>query len=177
MRRSAYGAALAAGLLAIAGCAGVRQAFSPGPAGEPSGREGWLIYTVGDLRFEAPAGWQASGDGGHVSLGAPDGRARLEVTRVETSFGSEGECLARADEALRRGEAQLQRVRRHPTKVAGLRGVTQEADQGGWHGWAYAVCEGPVQYRMFFTTLSPATPDAQEAYRTLVQTVRIGGEA
>lgn len=173
MRSRASSAALVvAGLLAVAGCAGIGA-----PAGQPSGREGWLVYTVGDLQFEAPATWRARGNAGNLTLEAPDGNAKLQVTRAETSFGSEGACLAQAEDQLRRGEAQLERVRRHPTQVAGRRAITQEADQAGWHGWAYAVCDGPIQYRMFFTALTPAPPDVLEAYRTLVRSVRIGGVA
>jgi hypothetical protein len=40
-----------------------------------------------------------------------------------------------------------------------------------------AACDGGVQYRVFFTAATPAQAEALEAWRTLVQTARIGGEA
>ena len=53
---------LGAGLLACAGMQPVR--------GTPTARPGWLGYAVGDLRFEAPGSWTASGDGRALTLAA-----------------------------------------------------------------------------------------------------------
>lgn len=166
----AAAAALVAG--ALPGCAALR-----GPEGRPSGRAGWLVYEVGGLRFEAPDGWRSSGGDGRVRLDAPGGDARLDVSRVDERYADERACLAAAREALRRGQGELERVRRHETTLAGRPAVAQEADTAGWHGWAYGLCDGGVQYRIFFTGRSPLAQDAAEAYRILVASVRVGGEA
>ncbi len=170
-------ATLAAAVLALAGCATIRDAFAPAPVGKPSGREGWLVYQLASLRFEAPAAWHASGGARRIALEAPDGRARLEVSYPETPFPDERACLAAADEKLKAQAAQLERARRHATRFAGMAAQTLEADEGGWHVWAYAACDGGVQYRVFFTAATPAAADHLEAQRTLVASARIGGEA
>ncbi|WP_242338060.1 MULTISPECIES: hypothetical protein [Anaeromyxobacter] len=160
----------------LSGCATVRQALSPAPRGVPSGRDGWLVYSVHALRFEAPAAWGASGGEQHLTLEAPDGSARMEISTPGTSYADEQACLAGAEEFLKRGAA-LERVRRHPTRLAGVSAVTLEGDSGGWHVWAYAACDGGTQYQLFFTARSPAAAEAVEAYRTLVQSAKIGGQA
>jgi len=96
---------------------------------------------------------------------------------VEEPFADGAACLAAAEEALARGAAQLSRVRRHQTKLAGRAAVMQEADDGGWHGWAYAVCQGGVQHRLFFTGRSPIAADLLEAWREVVASARLGGGA
>jgi hypothetical protein len=170
-------AAILGAVLALAGCATLRDALAPAPVGKPSGREGWLVYQLGSLRFEAPAAWRASGGERRIALEAPDGRARLEVSYPGTAFPDERACLAAADEKLRGQAAQLERARRHATRFAGVAAQTLEADEGGWHVWAYAACDGGVQYRVFFTAATPAAADHLEAQRTLVASARIGGEA
>jgi hypothetical protein len=165
-------------LLALAtGCATLRDAFAPAPVGRPSGREGWLVYGLESLRFEAPAGWHPSGGERRMKLESPDGRARLEVSYPEKPFADARACLAEADVKLREQAAKLERARRHATRFAGVAAQTLEADQGGWHVWAYAVCDGGVQYRVFFTAATPAAAEHLEAQRTLVASARIGGEA
>ncbi|HEX9049799.1 MAG TPA: hypothetical protein VF841_04635 [Anaeromyxobacter sp.] len=168
---------LAAALLVLAGCATVRDVLAPAPVGKPSGRDGWLVYQVASLRFEAPATWHASGGERRIALESPDGRARLEVSYPETPFPDERTCLAAADEKLREQAAQLERARRHATRFGGVAAQTLEADERGWHVWAYAACDGGVQYRVFFTAATPAAADPLEAQRTLVATARIGGES
>lgn len=168
-------ALLIAAAVALSGCAGLRQALSPAPRGVPSGRDGWLVYSVRALRFEAPASWGASGGEQHVKLEAPDGAAWFEVSTPGTAYVDEKACLAGADEFLKRGAA-LERVRRHPTRLAGVPAVTLEGDSGGWHVWAYAACDGGTQYQLFFTARSPAPPEAVEAYRALVQSAKVGGQ-
>lgn len=175
MRRAAPAALAAA--LALAGCATLRDAFAPAPAGKPSGREGWLVYELRDLRFEAPAGWRPSGGERRVALDAPDGKARLEITHPEKDFADERSCLAAADEKLAQQAGAFERARRHPTRFAGRPALTLEGDQGGWHVWAFAVCDGGVQYRVFFTAATPAPPEAIEAWRTLLESARVGGQA
>jgi hypothetical protein len=160
VRRAAAVAAVAA-LIACAGPAPVR--------GVPSRRAGWLAYAVGDLRVEAPAPWSASGDARRLSLEAPDGRARLEVTVPETAYPDERACLAAAQARLASGAGSLERARRHPTRLAGRPAEGLEADRGGWHVWALAACDGGVQYRIFFTAATPAPPDVLEVWRTLAQ--------
>jgi hypothetical protein len=169
-------AALALALLALSACAGLRALVSPPPPSTPSDRAGWLVYAVGGLRFEAPAGWVASGDDRKVSLDV-DGAARLDAWTVDARFDDGPACLAAAEEALQRGAERLARVRRHPTSLAGKAAVMQEADAGAWHGWAYAVCDGAVQYRLFFTGRSPISPELLEAWRAVVKSARLGGAA
>jgi hypothetical protein len=166
---------LLAAALSATGCAGMREAISPAPEGVPSGREGWLRYQVGQLRFEAPEAWERSGSERRLRLDRPDGTARLEVSTPEAAFADEAACLADAGALMKRG-AGLQRVRSHPTKFAGLRALSLEGDENGWHVWAWAACDGGVQYQLFLTARTPAPPDAVEAYRALLATARAGGE-
>ena len=176
--RAVARAAVLALALAVAGCASMRGALAPSPVGMPSGRDGWLVYTAGDLRFEAPAAWRSSGDPRHVSLEAPDGSGRLEVREVEERFATNAACLGAAEDTLRRNAEQLQRARLHPTTVAGRRGVVLEADQGSaGHGWAWGICDGTVQYRLFLSGSTPLSKEVLEAYRALLASARIGGEA
>jgi hypothetical protein len=166
-------ASTVAALALLSGCAALRGA--PPPQGTPSGRAGFLVYPVGALRFDAPAAWRPSGNPRHLELESPDGGARLEVSTPEAPFSDEKACLADADNVMRRAES-LERARRHATRFASVPALTVEGDQGGWHVWAWAACDGGVQYQVFFTARSPASPDALEAYRTLVKTARVGGE-
>jgi hypothetical protein len=162
-------AALCAALLA---CAGARPV-----QGRPSGREGWLAYEVQGLRFGAPAGWRADGDDRRVKLEAPDGRARLEVSVPESNLADERACLAAAEERLAQRQGALERARRHPTRLGGRSAQALEGDQGGWHVWAIAACDGGRQYRVFFTAATPASAEALETWRTLMSSARLGGEA
>lgn len=161
--------ALAAVLLACAGAQAVR--------GMPAARPGWLGYAVRDLRFEAPASWSAAGDARSLTLTAADGRARLEVSVPVAAYPDERACLAAAVERIEGGAGTLERARRHPTRLAGRPAQSLEADRGGWHVWALAACDGGVQYRIFLTAATPASPDVLELWRALVQGGRIGGEA
>jgi hypothetical protein len=126
---------------------------------------------------EAPAAWAATGDARRLTLRAPDGRARLDLSVPGSTFASERACLAAAEEKLEPQQATLQRARRHPTRFAGRPGQALEGDQGGWHVWAVAACDGGVQYQVFFTAATPAAPEALEAWRALLESARIGGEA
>jgi hypothetical protein len=161
--------------LALAGCGGLRGGLLPGPAlePEPAGQAGWVAWRVEGLRLEAPAAWAASGDARKLTLAA-DG-LRLEAWVVDGRFADGKACLAAAEEALQRGEERLTRVRRHASTLAGRPAVAQEADAGGWHGWAYAACDGAVQYRLFFTGRSPIPAEALEAWREVVRRARLGG--
>jgi hypothetical protein len=165
------------GLVLLSGCAALRDAFTPAPEGRPAGRDGWLLYTVGALEVQVPSDWKVRGDTDRVTLTAPDDSARLEVARAGERFGDEKTCLVAAEEALKRGESSFQRVRRHPTKLADRPAIVQEADQDGWHGWGYAVCDGGVQYRLFFAGRSPVPKATLEIHRDVVARTRIGGEA
>lgn len=167
-------AALLAAALLASGCAGLGHAP---PRGTPSGRAGWLVYALEGLRLEAPASWTAEGDPHRLALAAPDGRARLEVTVPETAYPDERACLAAAGDRMTSAAGTLERARRHPTRLAGRPAESLEADQGGWHVWAVAACDGGVQYRIFFTAASPAPPDVVEVWRTLMRAARLGGEA
>jgi hypothetical protein len=99
------------------------------------------------------------------------------VTVPELPYTGERACLAAAEERLASGAGTLERARRHPTRLAGRPAQTLEADRGGWHVWALAACDGGVQYRIFFTAETPASPEVVEVWRTLLREARIGGEA
>lgn len=163
-----------AALLALGACETTMEQAGR-PVTRPSGDEGMVVYLVGRLAFSAPAGWSASGDSTRVQLDAPRGEARLEASAVQRTFADEKACLADAEAVLSRAEARLTNVRRHPTTFAGRRAVAQEADQGPWHGWAWAFCDGSRQYRVWFTGLSPVGREAVEAQRILAASARLEG--
>jgi hypothetical protein len=83
-------------------------------------------------------------------------------------------CLDGAEEALVRGSASLTGVRRHATTFAGRKAVAQEADQGGWHGWAWATCDRGEQYRVFLSGRAPLSREILAVQRRLVDTARVG---
>lgn len=160
--------AAAALALALAGCNIIHErAQESGPQSRPSGDEGMLLFTVGRLSFEAPADWQARGDPRRVLLVSPRNDGRIDAQLVDRTFKTDAECLAHAEGALARGSATLTNVRRHPTTLAGRKAVVQEADQDGWHGWAWAMCDGGEQYRIFFTGRSPLGEESLRASRLL----------
>jgi hypothetical protein len=170
----------AAFLALLSACAGLGGAGGSGGGairGAPGTRAGWLLYDVQGLHLEAPSAWEAGGDPRRLSLAAPDGRARLEVSVPEPAYRDERDCLAAAEQRLAGGAGGLERARRHPSRLAGRPAQALEGDQGGWHVWALAVCDGATQYRVFFTAATPATPEAIDVWRTLMQAARIGGEA
>jgi hypothetical protein len=161
--------------LLLASCTTLQRAAEPVPPSRPAADEGMLVYTVGALAFEVPSSWQVRGDERHVEAQPPDATAKVDVRLLEQRFKSAAECASQAEVALTRGSAGLANVRRHPTTVAGRRALVQEADAGPWHGWAYAVCDGHVQYRIFVTGLSPVRPETLDAFRVLVSSAQLGG--
>jgi len=158
--------------LVLAGCAGLRAP----PPSTASARAGWRVYAVGALQVEAPEGWNPSGDATRLTLAA-GGEGRLEVWRVEARFADSKACLAAAERSLAHGDGALARVRRHATTLAGQPAIMQEADVGGWHGWAYALCDGGVQHRLFFTGRTPIAAALLETWREVLRSVRRGGVA
>ena len=155
-------------ILALAGCNIIQErAQEQGPQSRPAGDEGMLMFTVGRLSFEAPAAWPARGDPRRVLLVSPQNDARIDAQVSEKPFKDDGACLAQAEDSLARGSGKLTNLRRHPTTLAGRKAVVQEADQEGWHGWAWAVCDGGEQYRVFFTGRSPMGEESLRAYRLL----------
>jgi hypothetical protein len=160
--------------LLLASCMTLQRAGEPVPPSRPAADEGMLVYTVGELAFEVPSGWPARGDERHVEAEPPDASAKVEVRLSEQRFKGPAECATHAEAALARGSAGLANVRRHPTTVAGRRALVQEADAGPWHGWAYAICDGHVQYRIFVTGLSPVRPETLDAFRVLISSAQIG---
>ncbi len=177
-RSGARALAAAAGLAALVAAAGCRTLFQPPPQGRPTGREGWLAYSVGDLRIEAPASWRPSGDAERLELEAPDGTGRLQATRAEQRYAGEAQCLSAVEEMLAQSAERLARPRKHPTTVAGRRAFVLEADQGDrGHGWAWGVCDGGTLYRLFLSGGTPLSREVLEAYRTLLASARIGGVA
>ena len=162
--------------LLLAGCTVVHErAQERGPVSRPAGDEGMLLYTVGRLTFEAPAGWEARGDERHVLLVSARGDARIDAQLADRAFKDDTECLAQAEQSLARGAEKLQKVRRHPTTLAGRKALVQEADQQGWHGWAWAVCDGGEQYRVFFTGRSPLGEEALRASRLIPSSAVLSG--
>jgi hypothetical protein len=164
--RTATGVA-AASLLA-GGCAGA------GPVSRPSPDGAFRIYTVAALQFQAPSDWRADGDPRQVKLVSPEGDARLEV-RATAASGTAAACLVGAEEALAKGAASLAGVRRHPSTFAGRKAVAQEADQGGWHGWAWATCDRGEQYRVWLAGRAPVSREIIDVQRGLLATARLGG--
>ena len=150
-----------------AACACATAHMGEGPRSQPAGAEGMLLFTVGRLSFEAPAAWRASGDPHHALLVSPADDARIDAQLGQRRFESDAACLAQAQDALSRGATHLTNVRRHPTTLAGHKAVVQEADQEGWHGWAWAVCDRGEQFRLFFTGRSPMKEDGVRVVRRL----------
>lgn len=150
---SRQGRAVAAALLLAATACGL--AARGRPQSSPGTAQGSTLYTVGRLSFEAPAAWEASGDARHVLLVSPERDARVEAAEVARAFPDDASCMAAADEALRRGRARLVNVRRHTSSLAGRRAIFQEADQERWHGWAWVLCDGGQQYRLFVSGVAP----------------------
>ncbi len=167
MTRAAWAGALV--LCGLAACARVAPVSRPSPDGASR------IYTVAALSFEAPAAWAAEGDSRKVKLTAPGGAAVVEAA-VSEAPGPAAACLERAGEALERGARSLTSVRRHPSTFAGRKALAQEGDQPGWHGWAWATCDGGEQYRVFLAGRTPVAPETVEAQRRLVASARIGGK-
>ncbi|MBS1108156.1 MAG: hypothetical protein H6Q88_148 [Anaeromyxobacteraceae bacterium] len=165
-RRIFVGAAMAAML--GASCARVGPVSRPTPDGSAR------VYSVAGLSFEVPASWSADGNQRKVNLVSPGGEAVMEV-KATTVAGTTADCLAGAGEALERGAASLSGVRRHPSTFAGRKAIAQEADQGGWHGWAWATCDRGEQYRIFLSGRAPVSRETIEVQRRLVATARLGG--
>ena len=162
-------------LLALSACSLVQQRAEEQPvAGQASGQHGLLLYGVGRLSFLAPDAWQARGSEKRLHLEHPSGAGRLDVQQVDTQYKDEKACLAGAEESLAKGATTLTNVQRHGSTFAGRRAVAQEADTGGWHGWAWAVCDGATQYRLFFAGRSPVPQDVMDAWRALTKSARVG---
>jgi len=156
---------IAAALAVLSGCSRVTT--------RPSATEGESVYAVGALSFEAPSAWRASGDERHVRLVAPGDDATVEAS-AQRDAGPDASCLAAAEAALARGAAGLSAVQRHPSTLAGRKAVAQEADQGAWHGWAWATCAGGVQYRLWFAGRSPLSREMLEVQRRLLASAELG---
>lgn len=155
-------------LPALAACA----LFGPPPVTGSPAPGGGVRYAVGRLLLELPPSWAARGDDRRLSARDERGLGRLEVQRAEPSYRDEAECLERAADALQRGAASAANVRQHPTTFAGRKGVALEADQGPWHGWAWGVCDGPVQYRISFFGATPLDAEVLAAFRGLARSAR-----
>lgn len=159
-------AILLAGLAALPACGRLE--------GVPAGG-GWTAYRVGAMTVALPADWVARGDEGRLEATSPDGGARVVAERTALGFASEAACLAQAEAALARGASGLDRARRHPTRLGGRPAVTQEADVRGWHGWAWAACDGPRQYRVSFFGVSPLAREAVAARMGVEASIRFDG--
>ncbi|HSN13968.1 MAG TPA: hypothetical protein VLT61_05000 [Anaeromyxobacteraceae bacterium] len=155
---------LAGLLLLSAGCGGIE--------GLPTSRAGWLGYRVGGLSLELPEDWSARGDAVHLEARAPGGAAVLKAAQVERPFASEAECLAQAEASVGRGAAGVERGRSHATRLGGRSAFMLEGDQQGWHGWAWAACDGRRQYRVQFMGASPMAAGIAAAQRGVEGSVR-----
>jgi hypothetical protein len=133
------------------------------------------VYEVAALRFEAPGDWRAEGNSRRVKLTSPGAEGVIEARAVATP-GPASACLALAEEALARGEGALTAVRRHPSSFAGRPAVAQEADGSGWHGWAWATCDGGEQYRVSVAGRAPVPREIVDVQRRVVSTARLGGK-
>jgi hypothetical protein len=157
-------------LAATTACSVVQErVFDSPPAGRPSGQRGMLQYGIGRLTFLAPDTWEASGSSRKLHLAHPQDRGVLDVQQSDRSFRDEKECLANAEESLAKGSAKLTNIRRHASSFAGKRAIAQEADQGAWHGWAWALCDGGTQYRLWFAGVSPVQKDVLDAWHALTK--------
>jgi hypothetical protein len=166
-RPIAFGAAAGAALLFVS-CARVGPVSRPTPDGSAR------VYSVADLELEVPSSWRAEGDPRKVKLSSPGNEALLEAKATAVA-GPSDRCLEGAEDALVRGSASLTGVRRHTTTFAGKKAVAQEADQGGWHGWAWATCDRGEQYRVFLSGRAPVSRETIEVQRRLAATARLGG--
>jgi hypothetical protein len=163
----ASASAVAALVLLATGCGGLR--------GQPTGRAGWLGYRVGALTLELPEDWGARGDAVRIAARSPDGLAVLKAAQLERAFPSEAECLAQAGQSIGRSAAGLERSRSHPTRLGGRSAFVMEGDRRGWHGWAWAACDGERQYRVEFMGASPMAPETAAAQRSVEGSVRFDG--
>jgi hypothetical protein len=163
---------LVMGLAVLAGCAQTVLVRATSPVASPA-PGGATTYAVGRLLFEVPAGWEASGDARRISAAHPEGRGRLDVQVADRAFRDEAECLAEAGRALEKGTAEASGMRRHPTTFAGRPGVTAEGDQGAWHGWAWAICDGATQYRASFFGATPLADDVLAAWSSFTRSARL----
>ena len=113
--------ASALALTLTAGCAGVSHLG--GPESRPAERAGWRVYTVGALTLEAPAGWEASGDGRRLTLDPPGGTARLEawVTKERGAGGTA--CLAAAEVALKERDGEDDPACGHAASISSRSGL------------------------------------------------------
>lgn len=157
-----------AALAGLSACAGLR-----GPEASAGSSPATTRYAVQALTFEVPASWRAGGSPRAVKLSHPDERAVLDVSAVQQRFAGEKECLEAAKATLARGDRSFTNVRRYTSSFAGRPAIAQEADQGGWHGWAWAACDGGAQYRAFFSGRAPVAPEVIDAWRTFTKSARI----
>lgn len=175
--RSAWGAMPRAALLALvtlSACTIVHErAGGTEPVSRPGEESGTVVYRVGKLEFQVPLRWAARGDSLRVIAVHPEEQGRLEVQQAGAPLHDRAECLARAEETLQRGSAGAAGVRRHPTTFAGQAGLALEGDQGAWHGWAWAICDGGIQYRISFFGLTPLRDDVMAAWNGLVKSARL----
>lgn len=160
--------ALAAILLLSTGCGGLR--------GLPTSRAGWLGYRVGALSLELPVDWSARGDAFRIKARSPDGAAILMAAQLERVFATEAECLAQASHSVGRSAAGLERSRSHPTRLGGRSAFVMEGDLRGWHGWAWAACDGPRLYRLEFLGVSPMAAETAATQRGVEGSVRFDAE-
>ena len=160
---------LAASLVALTACAGLR-----GPESSAGSTPGTTRYAVEGLSFEIPSAWRAGGSPRAVQLKHPEELAVLDVNQNQQRFADEKACLENGKAALARGDKSLRNVRRFPSSFGGRPAIAQEADQGGWHGWGWAVCDGGTQYRVFFSGRSPVAREVIDAWRVFTKSARVG---
>ena len=109
-----------------------------------------------------------------MKLASPGGEARLEARPPPWPAPPTGAWRG-PRRRWRAGAASLTGVRRHATTFAGRKAVVQEADQGGWHGWAWATCDRGEQYRVFLSGRAPVSRETSRCSAGSWPTARLGG--
>jgi hypothetical protein len=170
-RLALIGTGIAMGASLLAGCGQVVRVRATGPVSRGAAA-GQVRYAVGKLAFPVAEAWQASGDARHLSAVHPENLARLDVQLADRPSADEDACLREAEAALDRGAAGATNVRKHPTTFAGRKGLAVEADQGAWHVWAWAICDGPGQVRISYSGATPLREDVLAAWTTFTEGAR-----
>ena len=155
-------------VVALSACAGLS-----GPDTSAGSAPNTTRYAVEGLSFEAPSSWRSAGSRRAVKLTHPDELAVIDVAAVKGRFADEKTCLEEASRALARGDRNFQNIRRYPSRFAGRPAIAQEADQGAWHGWAWAACDGGAQYRVFFSARSPVGREVIQSWRAFTKSAQM----
>ena len=131
---------------------------APVQAAPRPGATGWLVYAARATSASRPRRRGARrATTRRVALEAPDGDgAARGLDAGARRSPDERACLAGAEEKLGAAGGRPRAGAPPPDPLRGpLRARPSRRDQGGWHVWAWAACDGGVQYRVFFTAATP----------------------